>query len=178
MGSLHCRSSYSLSHQIRNLCADNEDNQRYINGFKAQGIASEPALEKLGLKAEVHDGKMKVERLFCVCTNTAFYMTEDIVTVFLSIGVVIRGMDILSLRKQKGSSPYTLHMICSLQVILGCICRVKQLQHEWLFGYFRNLKHTRKGTAVVVGSLLHISIDSMPYVHCSLKSQLNVIEME
>ena len=48
---------------IRNLCADNEDNQRYIDGFKAQGIASEPALEKLGLKTEVQDGKMKVERL-------------------------------------------------------------------------------------------------------------------
>lgn len=100
--------------QIRNLCADNEDNQRYIDGFKAQGIASEPALEKLGLKTEVQDGKMKVERLFHVCTNIPLYMTEDIITVFLPISVVVRSMDVLRLRREKLSSPYTFHVIRSL----------------------------------------------------------------
>ncbi|CBK21561.2 uncharacterized protein [Blastocystis hominis] len=45
---------------IRNLCYGNEENQRYINEFKAEGVAAEPALEKLGVKVEMDQGKVKV----------------------------------------------------------------------------------------------------------------------
>lgn len=56
---------------VRNLCAANEENQKYIDGFKVEGIASEPALEKLGVKVEMKDGKVNIKRLY-VCYPMSF----------------------------------------------------------------------------------------------------------
>jgi hypothetical protein len=45
---------------VRNICEDNDENQRYIADLKPQGVAENPDLDRLGLKAEVDaSGKLK-----------------------------------------------------------------------------------------------------------------------
>lgn len=62
MGAIHCFIVPSSNNKIRNLCLGNEENQRYINEFKVERVAVEPALEKLGVKVTVEDGKAKVTK--------------------------------------------------------------------------------------------------------------------
>lgn len=38
---------------VRNICEDNDENQRYIAELKPQGVAENPDLEQMGLRAEM-----------------------------------------------------------------------------------------------------------------------------
>lgn len=46
---------------VRNICEDNDENQRYIADLKPQGVAENPDLDKMGLKAVLDEstGKLK-----------------------------------------------------------------------------------------------------------------------